>query len=533
MWHLGGGWDRYRQTLANTLRPFADPIDYFGFRVVEPHHDGTPHWHLLIWVKPEHQHRLIGILQRYALSHDKGDLERKRHPDSKKPYSDITPRFDWKVMDKEKGGAVGYIVKYIAKNIDGYRVGDEGDLEAETAATEGARRVRAWASLWGLRQFQPLKGPPVGIWRELRRLPGRLQEAKGIVVAPLASPIMEECRRYADAVDWKNFTQAMGGPCCRRDERPLSIHRTAFAEPNQYGEPQTKLVGVRAADGLIQQTRVGEWVLRKCGSQSATEAQGSRFWSVGERSELVGTERSEGGFPLGALATTVRGDLEGSKEDPLGGINLFHLGLDGEEVAMVRHGLIVRTGDRSVCIRDGELKVTERHPFESPNGPSPYQIEAEARRREAKRQAELKDVRGLLAESGDPAAWLASMTAAGADDALALLEALGDGDAEAAHTQLDRLRETVDLRTWPLPPVERRQEAIGHAEFFGLPADGRYSPARKPDVHHLIAETTRTRLADVRPEHREALITHLMARADAMTQGGGDTVAFVTDRLLG
>ncbi|MDX7786726.1 replication endonuclease [Aeromonas caviae] len=530
-------WKRCRSALDRNLAKrgeflVADPIDYFGFRVVEPHHDGTPHWHLLIWVKPEHQHRLIGILQRYALSHDKGDLERKRHPESKKPYSDITPRFDWKVMDKEKGGAVGYIVKYIAKNIDGYRVGDEGDLEAETAATEGARRVRAWASLWGLRQFQPLKGPPVGIWRELRRLPGRLQEAKGIIVAPLASPIMEECRRYADAVDWKNFTQAMGGPCCRRDERPLSIHRTAFAEPNQYGEPQTKLVGVRAADGLIQQTRVGEWVLRKCGSQSATEAQGSGFWSVGERSELVGTERSEGGFPLGALATTVRGDLEGSKKDPLGGINLFHLGLGNEEVAMVRRGLIVRAGDRSVCIRGGELKVTERHPFESPNEPSPYQIEAEARRREAKRQAELKDVRGMLAESGDSAVWLASMTAAGADDALALLEALGDGDGEAARVQLDRLRDTVDLRTWPLPPVERRQEASSNAEFFGLPADGLRSPAGKPDVHHLIAESTRTRLADVRPEHREALITHLMARADAMTQGGGDTVAFVADRLL-
>lgn len=525
-WRLGGFWDSFKQYRLD------DPIDYFGFRVVEPHHDGTPHWHLLIWVKPEHQHRLIGILQRYALSHDKGDLVRKRHPESKQPYSDITPRFDWKVMDKEKGGAVGYIVKYIAKNIDGHRVGDEGDLEAETAATEGVRRVRAWASLWGLRQFQPLKGPPVGIWRELRRLPGRLQEAKGIVVAPLASPIMEECRRYADAVDWKNFTQAMGGPCCRRDERPLSIHRTAFAKPNQYGEPQTKLVGVRAADGLIQQTRVGEWVLRKCGSQHTTEAQGSGFWSVGERSELVGTERSEGGFPLGALATTVRGDLRGSKEDPLSDRNVFHLGLGDEEVTMVRRGLIVRAGDRSVCIRDGELKVTERHPFESPNEPSPYQIEAEARRRETKRQAELKDVRGLLAESGDPAAWLASMTAAGADDALALLEALGDGDTEAARVQLDRLRDSVDLQTWPLPPVERRQEAISKAEFFGPPDGDLYPSASKQDIHRTIMDVTKAHLTDVRPEHREALLTHLMAKADAMTPGGGDTVAFVADRLL-
>ncbi|MGL6348518.1 MAG: replication endonuclease [Aeromonas sp.] len=543
-WHLGGGWDRYRQALANTLRPFDDPIDYFGFRVVEPHHDGTAHWHLLIWVKPEHQHRLIGILQRYALSHDKGDLERKRHPDSKKPYSDITPRFDWKVMDQEQGGAVGYIVKYIAKNIDGYRVGDQGDLEAETAATEGARRVRAWASLWGLRQFQALKGPPVGVWRELRRLPGRLQEAKGIPVAALADPVMEECRRYADAADWKNFTQTMGGPCCRRDERPLSLYRTAFAEPNQYGEPQTKLVGVRAADGHIQQTRSGEWVLRKCGSQSTTEAQGSGFWSVGERSELVGTERSEGGLPLGALATTVRDDLGGSKKDLPTDLNLFHLGLDAEGIAMVKLGLVVRAGNRSICIRNGRAVVNERYSLEQQKELTPYQIEAVARETKArnkKRRAALDEVRGLLAESGDTAAWLASMNAnsisdgrrdTGADIALALLDALGDGDAEAARAQLDRLRDTVDLRTWPQPSIEVRQETMADTAFFWAPADGMAPPTREKDMHHLIAESAKAKLAAVHPTKRPALITYLMTAADAITPGGGDTVAFVADRLL-
>ncbi len=449
-WHLGGGWDKFRQHLANTPRPYDDPINYFGFRVVEPHHDGTPHWHLLIWVKPRHKHRLIGIMQRYALSHDKGDLERKRHPESKCPYSDINPRFNWKEMDKEKGGAVGYIVKYIAKNIDGHRVGEQGDLEAETAATEGARRVRAWASLWGLRQFQPLKGPQVGIWRELRKLPGRLQEAKGIVVAPLASPIMEECRRYADAVDWKNFTQAMGGPCCRRDERPLSIHRTAFAEPNQYGEPTTKLVGVRAVDGHIQQTRSGEWVLRKCGSQAANGAKDGGFWGVGERSELKGFERSEHLSPLGALATTVRDDLGGSKKDPFSGMNLFHLGLNGEDVAMIQRGLIVKAGDRFICVRNGDLKVSEKHPYASPDEPSAFHLEMEARRREERRSAELDEVRGLLLESGDPRAWLASMTAAGTDDSLTLLDALGDGDAEVARLQLERLRDRAGPAEEPL-----------------------------------------------------------------------------------
>ncbi len=68
--------------------------------------------------------------------------------------------------------------------------------------------------------------------------------------------------------------------------------------------------------------------------------------------------------------------------------------------------------------------------------------------------------------------------------------------------------------------------------FSGHPLMVPRFPARKQDTHHLIAETTRARLADARPEHREALITHLMNKADAMTPDGGDTVAFVADRLL-
>ena len=228
-------------------------------------------------------------MQRYALSHDRGDLERKRHPVSKRPYSDITPRFDWKMMDPAKGGAVGYIVKYIAKNIDGHQIGDEGDLEAETAASEGARRVRAWASLWGLRQFQQLGGPSVSVWRELRRLPGRVQEQEGRTVAPLESEIMEECRRYADAANWKEFTYSMGGPVCPRDARPVRLHHLLDPAKNKYGEDVIRLVGV-AAGKTIKATRLDGWVLRRKATEKPAE---SAEEMLSERSEAGLGERSE------------------------------------------------------------------------------------------------------------------------------------------------------------------------------------------------------------------------------------------------
>ena len=38
-------------------------IDYFGFRVVEPHHDGTPHWHLLVFMKPEQREEFCNTIK--------------------------------------------------------------------------------------------------------------------------------------------------------------------------------------------------------------------------------------------------------------------------------------------------------------------------------------------------------------------------------------------------------------------------------------------------------------------------------------
>lgn len=42
-------------------------ISPYGFRVVEPHHDGTPHWHLLLFMLPEHAGIAGKVLRRYSL----------------------------------------------------------------------------------------------------------------------------------------------------------------------------------------------------------------------------------------------------------------------------------------------------------------------------------------------------------------------------------------------------------------------------------------------------------------------------------
>ena len=131
-------------------------IDYFGLRVVEPHHDGTPHWHMLVFVKPEHEAELLAILRSYALRADPDEPGAAEH------------RFKVEVIDPSKGGAAAYVAKYIAKNLDGKGVGI--DFESGDAAGHTAPRAVAWARQWGIRQFQPFGTPSITIWRELRRL---------------------------------------------------------------------------------------------------------------------------------------------------------------------------------------------------------------------------------------------------------------------------------------------------------------------------------------------------------------------------
>jgi len=230
-------WSRIRSKLHR------DGMQVFGFRVAEPHHDGCPHWHLILFMEHENTDPCRKIFRDYALQ------DSPNEPGAQKR------RFVAKAIDPSKGSATGYVAKYISKNINGKGLDSDqfGNCPIETA-----ERIDTWASVNGIRQFQQIGGPSVTTWRELRRLH---TEQSGLI---------EQARTTADSSDWAAYVELMGGPFCGRNQ-PIKLAMWHQIEEetgevldpvlNKYGEATPgKIYGV-ICEGITTITRIYRWVI--------------------------------------------------------------------------------------------------------------------------------------------------------------------------------------------------------------------------------------------------------------------------------
>lgn len=185
--YLCKAWARCRAALARI------GAAVYGFRIAEPHHDGTPHWHMLLFVAAAMRDAVVEILAKYARQEDAGELATAKAQEARFKCVDI----DW-----SRGSAAGYVAKYVSKNIDGGLYQVQGDFEGgDWSAVTPAHRVEAWASTWGIRQFQQIGGAPVGVWRELRRLRDGTELTDTVRAAAMA----------ADVGDWAAYQKVMAG----------------------------------------------------------------------------------------------------------------------------------------------------------------------------------------------------------------------------------------------------------------------------------------------------------------------------------
>lgn len=256
----------------------------YGFRIAEPHHDGTPHWHALLFCRQVDAEELRLILKATWLREFSAEPGAGQY------------RVKFERIDSNKGSAVGYVAKYVSKNIDGagaIGAAEDGETGAELSAS--VPRVDAWAAVHGIRQFQQIGGPPVGLWREARRLRVPAQDAD-----------IENARAAADRGDWRGFTRNVGGIHCGRRTN-IRLETAESGERNRYSEPRAaRVIGLRCASA-VELTRLHRWTIqRKSGEASGAASSQSVHDAVGRRSS--GAPCSSVFSPLGPVAITVRAE---------------------------------------------------------------------------------------------------------------------------------------------------------------------------------------------------------------------------------
>jgi hypothetical protein len=213
---------RYMRDMYARIRAQLDREDIrpYGFRIAEPHTDGCPHWHLLMFVERKHAARMVEVFRAHAMEEDGDEAGAAEY------------RFKDVAIEHGNGGsAAAYIIKYISKNIAGVGVGDHLAFESgetitvkpeviEKMVITPAMRVTSWSQVWGIRQFQQVGGVPVGIWREFRRIKAETIEGAAECVRKAwdaAQAVKSEIEGQAKQADFGGFMQALGGTRTGRD----------------------------------------------------------------------------------------------------------------------------------------------------------------------------------------------------------------------------------------------------------------------------------------------------------------------------
>jgi len=322
------GGQEYLSKVWSRLRSKLDRmgIKLYGFRICEPHHDGCPHWHLLVFVEAKYSQLVRQYFKDYALG-----IIRPKWKYGKKgwyvqagtgvcwlegvggePGAD-EKRCEWEYI-REGKSAAGYVAKYISKNIEGHSV--DRDLLGDDI-NKGMERVDAWAACWGIRQFQQIGGPPVTVWREVRRIAD--QEHSGI---------LEKVTVCANGPDWAGFVQAMGGPTVKRSDLPI---RPAYMQEikaesgelpvNKYGELAAgRIVGVRQMLGQVgglylnqiyHQTRWNNWRFEHVTQKDTGDGCGG----CAAKGQRVNTNGSGGDIELYSRGLVIDGSNRGAMAD--------------------------------------------------------------------------------------------------------------------------------------------------------------------------------------------------------------------------
>lgn len=269
-------------------------------RVVEPHGDGCPHWHVWLLYRPETERRILATVMDYfpnklkvrtprtttehagSIMFDTLDALRAnafRTPTHAKEGAQV----ELARIDRSISSGASYAMKYLLKTVDGgaelnQQVGLFGDAttaadqrkQAEHLAT--AERVDAYRSLWGINAAQ-LFGVAkcLTAWDEFRRLQTAPEAPELAKLWALARGTDAEGRIEAGSGqrgNAKGFIEALGGLAACRTNKAAPMHelgRLTVSGLNGYGEDIERTKGVALLERHRVRVVLGQRIDRRSG----------------------------------------------------------------------------------------------------------------------------------------------------------------------------------------------------------------------------------------------------------------------------
>ena len=201
----------------------------FGVRVEEPHEDGCPHWHALVFVAPKREAILRKCIARVFGSDLAAQVER---------------------IDRTRGSGASYLLKYISPTLLDSEV-DTTLLEegaSQSKKTGKATRYDAHRATWGARSIQFFDVPGSStLWDEVRRIKEGSSEYQLLGLDGLRLHAAAIQTRYGDFLE---VLVELREPSPPRLTVAYGVH----------GKRNRAVVGI-VIDGRLIQTRTKQWTV--------------------------------------------------------------------------------------------------------------------------------------------------------------------------------------------------------------------------------------------------------------------------------
>lgn len=275
-----------------------------GLRVVEPHKDGCPHWHVWLLYRREVETTILATVMKYfpnklkvRVPNRKGEdrsnsdvvfdtqADLRAHTGRPLAHAKEGAQVEFSRINRKLSSGASYAMKYLLKTVD---TGDDliedvgllpsaedgaGRKAARKAHKKTARRVDAYRALWGINSGQLFGiAKCLTAWDELRRLekPPRHAGLRRLWVLARGSKRTGRIAAGAEIRgDAKAFIKALGGlAACGKPPKTAtrySIGRLIEMSRNGYGEPVARTRGVTLVKRRLEKVVVGQRIHRRTG----------------------------------------------------------------------------------------------------------------------------------------------------------------------------------------------------------------------------------------------------------------------------